>query len=51
MIAAGLMDREIDSSVLVTGTIESDGTVGDIRSLDKKADAAADFGAETILVP
>ena len=51
MIAAWLMDREIDSSVLVTGTIEPDGTVGDIRSLDKKADVTADFGAEAILVP
>jgi predicted ATP-dependent protease len=51
MIAAGLMDREINPSVLVTGIIELDGTVGNIGSLDKKADAAADFGAETILVP
>ncbi|MEM3094629.1 MAG: S16 family serine protease [Nitrososphaera sp.] len=51
MIAAGLMDREINPSVLITGTIESDGTVGHIGSVDKKADAATDFGAETILVP
>ena len=51
MIAAGLMDREINPSVLITGTIEPDGTVGHIGSVDKKADAAADFGAEAILVP
>ncbi len=51
MIAAGLMDRAINPSVLITGTIESDGTVGNIGSVNKKADAAADFGAEAILVP
>ena len=51
MIAAGLMDEDIDSSVLITGTIKNDGTIGDVGGLDEKADAAADFGAEIILVP
>jgi len=51
MVAAGLMDEEIDSSVLITGTIKSDGTIGNVGGLDEKADAAADFGAEVILVP
>jgi predicted ATP-dependent protease len=51
MVAAGLMDRDIDSSVLITGTIEQDGTVGRIGGLDEKADAASDFGADTMLVP
>jgi len=51
MVAAGLMDQEIDSSVLITGTIKSDGTIGNVGGLDEKADAAADFGAVVILVP
>jgi predicted S18 family serine protease len=51
MIAAGLTDKEINSSTLITGTINSDGTVGKIGGLDRKADAAADFGAKILLVP
>lgn len=51
MIIAGLSGEEIDSSVLVTGTIELDGTVGGIGGLEEKARAAADFGAKTLLVP
>lgn len=51
MIIAGLTDREIDSSVLLTGTIQSDGTIGKIGGLESKTDAAAEFGAETMLVP
>ena len=51
MIIAGLSGEKIDSSVLVTGTIELDGTVGRIGGLEEKAQAAADFGAKTLLVP
>jgi ATP-dependent Lon protease len=51
MIIAGLTDREVNPSVLLTGTIQSDGTVGDIGGLESKTDAAAEFGAETMLVP
>jgi Lon protease-like protein len=51
MIIVGLSGEEIDSSVLVTGTIELDGTVGRIGALEEKAQAAANFGAKTLLVP
>lgn len=51
MVAAGLMDEEINSSVIITGTIKNDGTIGNVGGLDEKANAAADFGAEIILVP
>jgi ATP-dependent Lon protease len=51
MIAAGLSDRDIDPSVLVTGTISQDGKIGRIGSLEEKTDAAATFGAKTVLVP
>ncbi len=51
MIAAGLSDKQINPSVLVTGTISQDGTIGRIGSLEEKADAAGTFGVETVLVP
>jgi predicted ATP-dependent protease len=51
MVAVGLMDEEINSSVIITGTIKNDGTIGNVGALDEKANAAADFGAEIILVP
>ncbi len=51
MIAAGLSDRDIDSSVLVTGSISEDGTIGRVGSVEAKAVAAEDFGAEYMLVP
>lgn len=51
MIAAGLSDKEINPSVLVTGTISQDGTIGRIGSLEEKTDAAGTFGVETVLVP
>ena len=51
MIAAGLSDREVNPSVLVTGTIKADGTIGKIGGLESKVEAAAGFGAGIILVP
>jgi predicted ATP-dependent protease len=51
MIISGLVDEQMDSSVLITGTIEPDGSVGAIGGLEEKAATAADFGAETLLVP
>lgn len=51
IMVAGLSEKEIDSSVLVTGTIRSDGTIGKIGGLSSKADAAAAFGAKKLLVP
>jgi hypothetical protein len=51
MIAAGLSEKEINNSVLVTGSISEDGTVGRIGSLEEKIIAADTFGAEMMLVP
>jgi predicted ATP-dependent protease len=51
MIAAGLSDKEIKSSILVTGSIAEDGIVGRIGSLEEKVIAADIFGAEAMLVP
>ena len=51
MIAAGLSDKQINSAILVTGSISEDGTVGRIGSLEEKIIAANTFGAKAILVP
>jgi predicted ATP-dependent protease len=51
MIAAGLQEKQLDPEVLVTGAIRSDGKLGNIGGLSGKADAAAAWGAKTLLVP
>ncbi|WP_415280730.1 S16 family serine protease [Candidatus Nitrososphaera sp. FF02] len=51
MIVAGLQEKELNSDVLVTGTIESDGSIDSVGGLVGKADAANEFGAHTLLVP
>ena len=51
MIAAGLSDTQLDNSILVTGSINEEGTVGRIGSLQQKLDAAQAFGADAVLVP
>lgn len=51
MIAAGLTDRQVNTKVMITGTIEPDGTVGTIGNIEEKTEAALDFGANVLLVP
>lgn len=51
MMVAGLTDREISDNVLVTGTINPNGTVGRVGSIGEKTEAAMDFGANVLLVP
>jgi predicted ATP-dependent protease len=51
MMSAGLAEKQIKSTVMVTGSISEDGTVGRIGSLEEKLAAADIFGAETMLVP
>jgi len=51
MIIAGLTDRQIQPSVLITGAIEPDGKIGAVGSIMAKADAAVNFGATLMLVP
>jgi uncharacterized protein len=50
LLVAGLQEKELDPDILVTGTIESDGTIGPVGGLQSKADAAEEFGARTLLV-
>jgi predicted ATP-dependent protease len=51
IIVAGLQEKELNPDILVTGTIESDGSIGSVGGLVGKADAADEFGAHTLLVP
>lgn len=51
MIAAGLTDSQVSDRVLVSGTINPNGTVGRVGSVEEKAEAAIDFGASILLVP
>jgi uncharacterized protein len=51
MIVAGLTDREVNDKVLMTGTINPNGTVGRVGSIEQKTEAAIDFGATILLLP
>jgi len=50
-IYAALAKKSISSSVLMTGTIETDGSIGSVGGVDRKATAARDQGARKFLVP
>jgi uncharacterized protein len=51
MIVAGLTDSQVNDKVLLTGTINPNGTVGRVGSIEEKTEAALDFGAVMLLVP
>lgn len=48
---AALQNKEIRDDVMITGTINHDGTIGPIGGILEKAKAAKDFGKTTFLVP
>jgi uncharacterized protein len=49
--AAGYNTAQIKQDVLMTGTINPDGTVGPVGGIPEKAIAAGQYGAKTFLVP
>lgn len=51
LLASDLLGKSINNQVLMTGTIQPDGTIGPIGAVDEKADAAGQFGAKIFLVP
>ncbi len=51
LLASDLLGKPINSHVLMTGTIQSDGTIGPIGAVGEKADAAGQYGAKIFLVP
>ncbi len=48
---AALQNRSIDESVMITGSINHDGTIGPVGGIFEKAVVSKEVGAETILVP
>ncbi|MFH1445551.1 MAG: S16 family serine protease [Nanoarchaeota archaeon] len=48
---AVLQDKVVSDKVMITGTINPDGTIGPVGGIIEKAKAAKDIGADTFLVP
>lgn len=51
LLISDLQSKKLDGSVLVTGTIEPDGTVGPVGGVPEKAIAAGEYVAKLLLVP
>ncbi len=48
---AAVLNKSVASNVMITGTINPDGTVGPVGGLIEKVDAANKAGADLVLVP
>ena len=51
LLVSDILGKNISNQVLMTGTIQSDGTIGPIGAAPEKADAAGQYGAKIFLVP
>jgi uncharacterized protein len=51
MMVAGLTDGQVNDKVMVTGTINPNGSVGRVGGLEEKVEAASEYGAHVLLVP
>src|SRR5574338_765560 len=51
LLIEDIQGRPINENTLMTGTIESDGTIGRVGGIAEKADVAGKYGAKTFLVP
>jgi uncharacterized protein len=51
LLISDLLGKTINNQVLMTGTIQPDGTIGPIGAVSEKADAAGQYGAKIFLVP
>ncbi len=51
LLTSAILGKSIDVHVLMTGTIQPDGTIGPIGGVLEKAEAAANYGAKIFLVP
>ncbi len=51
LLVSDISGKPINSKVLMTGTIQDDGTIGKIGGAAEKADAAGKYGAKIFLVP
>lgn len=48
---AALENKTLDSDIIITGTIEPDGSIGQVGGVLEKAQAASDVGVSVFLVP
>jgi len=48
---SALEQKEVNNSVMITGTVNPDGTIGPVGEILEKARAAREIGAELFLVP
>jgi len=51
LLISELTQQDLRNDVLITGTINPDGTVGRVGGIKEKADAAGKYGAKIFLVP
>jgi uncharacterized protein len=51
LLTSAILGKPIAGHILMTGTIQQDGTIGPIGAVLEKAEAAANYGAKTFLVP
>ncbi|HEX5358656.1 MAG TPA: S16 family serine protease [Candidatus Nitrosotalea sp.] len=51
LLISDISGKPINNKVLMTGTIENDGSIGKIGGVSEKADAAGKYGAKIFLVP
>ena len=51
LLSSEILGKTLNDKVLMTGTIQDDGTIGEIGGVAEKADAAGRYGAKIFLVP
>lgn len=51
LLSSEILGKPLNDKVLMTGTIQEDGTIGEIGGVSEKADAAGKYGAKIFLVP
>ena len=51
LLVMEIQNKPINDSILLTGTIQSDGSIGPVGGVPQKADAAGKYGAKTFIVP
>jgi uncharacterized protein len=51
LLILNVSGKPINNKILMTGTIEQDGSIGEIGGVSQKADAAGKYGAKIFLVP
>ena len=51
LLVLEIQDKPINDKVLLTGTIQQDGSIGPVGGVPQKAEAAGAYGAKTFIVP